>query len=170
MEPMTEETIMKAIADTLHSVRMGLLDEEEGKLRVAELEAKLDARQKNGNGHARAVDDWPDPVPLPTLPDAPPWNEALLPEVFRPAVMDIAERMQCAPDYIAAAFVVATGSVIGRSCSIRPKREDDWTVAPNLWGAAIGRPSELKTPSVNQAFRPLRRLVICIILIASLSR
>ena len=72
--------------------------------------------------------------------------------------MDIAERMQCPPDFIAAAAIVALGSVIGRRCGIRPKRHDDWTVVPNLWGAVIGRPGVLKSPAIQEALRPLHRL------------
>ena len=67
--------------------------------------------------------------------------------------MDIAERMQCPPDFPAAAAVVALGSVIGRRCGIRPKRQDDWMVVPNLWGAVIGRPVTRglpACPSVDQ--------------------
>ena len=72
--------------------------------------------------------------------------------------MDIAERMQCPPDFTAAAVIVALGSVIGRRCGIRPKRHDDWAVVPNLWGAVIGRPGVLKSPAIEEALRPLHRL------------
>jgi len=122
--------------------------------RIRELNEERRHAQAGENG----ASDWPEPEPLPALPAAPLWDEELLPEVFRPAVTDIAERMQCPPDYIAAALTVATSSVIGRTCAIRPEREDDWTVTPNLWGFACGPPSQMKTPAVNKAFAPLIRL------------
>jgi hypothetical protein len=51
---------------------------------------------------------WPEPTPLPDpLPKVARFNEALLPEVLRPWVMDIANRMQCPPDYPAVAALVA---------------------------------------------------------------
>jgi hypothetical protein len=72
--------------------------------------------------------------------------------------MDISERMQIPPDFSAAAAVVALGSIIGRGCGIYPKRHDDWLVAPNLWGAVVGRPSLMKTPAVSEGQKPLTRL------------
>jgi putative DNA primase/helicase len=87
-----------------------------------------------------------------------PFIPGLLPPALRPWVMDIAERMQCPPDFTGAAAIVALGSAIGRRCGIRPKRHDDWTVVPNLWGAVIGRPGVLKSPAVEETLRPLRRL------------
>jgi uncharacterized protein DUF3987 len=102
---------------------------------------------------------WPDPKPLPDgLPSVEPFIPGLLPPALRPWVMDIADRMQCSPDFPSAAAIVALGSVIGRRCGIRPKRRDDWTVVPNLWGAAVGRPGVMKSPAIEEALRPLRRL------------
>jgi Protein of unknown function (DUF3987) len=75
-------------------------------------------------------------------------------------VGDIAERMQCPPDFTAAAAIVVLGSVIGRRCGIRPNRHDDWTVIPNLWGAAIGRPGVMKSPAIEEALKPLHRLEV----------
>jgi putative DNA primase/helicase len=69
--------------------------------------------------------------------------------------MDVAERMQCPPDFPAVAVMIAAGSLIGRQIAIRPKRQDDWTVVANLWGAAIGRPSLMKSPALREALLPL---------------
>jgi putative DNA primase/helicase len=57
------------------------------------------------------------------------------------------------------AAVVAAAAVIGRKIAIRPKREDDWTVVPNLWGLVVGRPGIMKTPALQEALKPLYRLV-----------
>ena len=55
----------------------------------------------NGKDSAR---EWPQPQPLPDgLPSVPAFEAELLPEAFRPWVMDVAERMQCPPDYPAVA-------------------------------------------------------------------
>ena len=56
--------------------------------------------------------------------------------------------------------MVGLAAVIGRQVGIRPKRRDDRLVVPNLWGMVIGRPGLLKTPSLSEALRPLRRLEI----------
>jgi len=66
---------------------------------------------------------------------------------------------QCPLDFVAIAAIVAVGAVVGRQCTICPKRHDDWTVVPNLGGAVIGRPGIMKSPALDEACRPLQRLV-----------
>jgi Uncharacterized conserved protein len=106
-------------------------------------------------------EDWPDPDPLiADLKPVAPFDFNMLPESIRPWIADIANRMQCAPDYPAVAVMVALSSVVGRKLGICPKQKDDWLVVVNLWGALIGRPSGMKTPTLNEALRPLRRLEI----------
>jgi hypothetical protein len=107
------------------------------------------------------IDDWPDPEPLPNnLLPVPAMQPALLPEPFAPWLLDIAERMQCPLDYPAVGSLVALASVVGNQIAIRPKRHDDWSVVPNLFGAIVGRPGVLKSPSLEQALKPLHRLRI----------
>src|SRR5580658_6516828 len=103
--------------------------------------------------------DWPEPDAIPDgLPLVPAFDESLLPEVLRPWLSDVAERTQCPPEYAAVGALVALGAVVGRSCAIRPKRYDDWTVVPNLWGAVVGPPSSMKSPALTEALRPLAQL------------
>jgi hypothetical protein len=120
-------------------------------------------RAQAGNSHAEpnggvheAPTSWPDPAPLPEgLPSVQAFDPALLPDGLRPWVEDIAERMQAPMDYPAVGAVIAVGAVTGRQVGIRPKRHDDWTVVPNLWGGIVGRPGLLKTPALQEACRPL---------------
>jgi putative DNA primase/helicase len=102
---------------------------------------------------------WPDPVDLPvaTVPVKALQGD-MIPLPLRGWLMDIADRMQIPLDFIAAAVVVALGSVIGRGCAIHPKKLDDWLVVPNLWGMVIGRPSLMKTPAVSEGMCHLARL------------
>jgi hypothetical protein len=93
------------------------------------------------------------------LPDVMPFDARLLPYSFHGWIMDIAERMQCPPDFPAVAAMVALAGVVGRKIAIRPKRFDDWTVIPNLWGALIGRPSMMKTPPLKAIMKPLDKLI-----------
>ena len=103
--------------------------------------------------------DWPDPQPLPEgAPTVEAFPLALLPDVLRPWIADIADRLQCPPDYPAVAAIVALAAIVGRKVGIRPKRFDDWTVIPNLWGCIVGRPGLLKSPALNEALKPLHRL------------
>jgi hypothetical protein len=74
------------------------------------------------------------------------------------AVMDIAERMQCPPDFVGIPATIALGSVIGRKVGIRPQRKTDWFEVPNLWGCIVGRPGALKSPAMLEALKPLHRL------------
>ena len=71
------------------------------------------------------------------LPEVSPYRSDLLPKVVGNVVDDIAERMQCPPDFPAAAMVVAMAAVIGCRIGIRPRRFDNWLVVPNLWGLSL---------------------------------
>lgn len=103
---------------------------------------------------------WPDPLPLDNpLPDVLPFDPELLPCSLKNRIIDIAERMQCPIDFPAVATMIALAGVVGRKIGIRPKRFDDWTVIPNLWGALIGRPSLLKSPALKAAMQPVDTLI-----------
>lgn len=105
-------------------------------------------------------EQFADPQPLPSSrPAVQAFDDSLMPDPLRPWIADIAERMQCPPDFPAIGAMVALASVVGRQCAINPKQRDDWQVVPNLWGAIVGRPGQLKTPALKEAMRPLRRLV-----------
>jgi putative DNA primase/helicase len=102
---------------------------------------------------------WPEPQPIPSgLLPVEPFDDDMLPNIFRPWVSDIAERMQCPPDYSAVGALVALSSVVGRKLGINPKRFDDWIVFPNLWGMIVGRPGLMKSPALAQVIQPLERL------------
>jgi putative DNA primase/helicase len=89
----------------------------------------------------------------------PPFEDALLPEALRSWVADVGARVQCPPDFVAVGVMVSAAAVIGRKVAIRPKRQDDWAVVPNLWGLAVGPPGLMKSPALAEALRPLSRLV-----------
>jgi putative DNA primase/helicase len=114
--------------------------------------SKDDARQQLHNA-------WPDPCPLPEalLPVAS-FDLDLLPEKLRPWAADVAERMQCPPDFIGVSIMAAVGSVIGCKIVIKPKIEDDWQVVGNQWTLIVGRPGILKSPAMEESLKPLKRL------------
>lgn len=109
---------------------------------------------------ASTADDWPEPQPLPdgTLAQVEPFDMELLPERLRPWGKDIAERMQCPPDFVGATIMAELGVVIGRRVGIRPKARDDWTEYANLWLCIVGRPAVMKSPSMAAALAPLKAL------------
>ncbi|CCH01383.1 hypothetical protein FAES_3375 [Fibrella aestuarina BUZ 2] len=103
---------------------------------------------------------WFKPQPIenhlmPVLPLKP----EMIPEPLRPWLCDIAHRMKCPLDFVGASAVVMLSSLIGTRLTIKSKSKDNWTVVPNLWGAVIGGPSAMKTPSVSEVLKPLNRLI-----------
>lgn len=84
--------------------------------------------------------------------------ELMLPACIRDYIIDIAERQQCPPDFVAVTTLVGLASLLGRKALIRPKTNDDWTVTPNQWGVIIGRPSAMKSPSMKEALKPLKKI------------
>lgn len=103
--------------------------------------------------------EWPEPEPLRnTLLDVKPLALTHIPEPYRDWIADVAERMQCPVDFVAVAAIVTTASIIGTSCGIKPKQQDDWLVIPNLWGGIVGRPGMLKTPAVAEVMQVLKQL------------
>jgi hypothetical protein len=102
---------------------------------------------------------WPEPEDVPVaLPPVRPLEKGMLPEPFRAWLWDIAERTQTPADFVAVGAITAAAGIIGRKLTIRPKREDDWQVVPNLWGMVIGRPGLLKTNALEEAVKPVKRL------------
>lgn len=105
------------------------------------------------------LDGWPEPQPLPEgLPPVAEFDYDLVPDKLQPWAQDICERVQCAPDFVGAAIMAGLGSVIGRKLGIRPQARTDWTVTPNQWALVIGRPGVLKSPAMEAALSPLKRL------------
>ena len=109
--------------------------------------------------YAGSAGDQPEPRPIrDELLPVPPMPAAIIPAPFRAWLADIATRIGCPLDFVAVAAMVLVATVVGRKVAIRPKRHDDWTVVPNLWGGVVGRPGELKTPALEEVMRVLRRL------------
>lgn len=104
--------------------------------------------------------NWSEPYPLgESMPPAPNFDpKALLIEPLLTWSIDVAHRMCCPPDFIAATIIVVIGSIIGCRCVIQPKQCDDWIVVPNLWGMIVADVSSRKTPAITAALAPLRTL------------
>ena len=86
------------------------------------------------------------PMPLPPeLLPVEPFPMSALPEAFAPWVGDVAERMQCPPDFVAVPLVVAAASLVARHVGIRPQQRTDWLERGNLWALIVGRPGIMKS-------------------------
>src|SRR5262245_83387 len=109
----------------------------------------------------KQTDDWPEPKPLPSeLAPVESFTSDFLPDALAPWVEDIANRLQCSPDYVAVAALTSLGSLIGRRIGIKPQAKTDWVEIPNLWGCIIGRPGLLKSPAMMEALKPLHHLEV----------
>lgn len=84
----------------------------------------------------------------------------VIPESLKGWLTDIANRMQCPLEYPTIGAIVAASSIIGAGCAIRPKKNDDWEVIPNLWGGIVGRPSQMKSPALTEILKPLSKLEV----------
>jgi len=93
------------------------------------------------------TETWPKPEPLgDDLLPVPAFDLAMLPEAFRDHVADVANRMQVLIDLPAVCAVATLAGAVNRRALIQPKRADrSWVVTPNLWGAIIAPPGQLKT-------------------------
>jgi hypothetical protein len=98
------------------------------------------------------------PEPLPEIPTVTPFDYSYLPPTVRGYVKDIADRMQCPPDYLGVTVYAMLAAVIGRKVGIRPMKFDDWTVVPNLWAASVGNSGTLKSPAQAAALAPIKGL------------
>jgi putative DNA primase/helicase len=114
------------------------------------------SRKSHENSKAK---NWPEPKLLPSgLPAVHQFSLDFMPEPLVPWIDDVANRLQCPPDYVGIPSVIALGSVIGRRVGIKPQLKTDWFEVANLWGGIIGRPGMLKSPTMQEALKPLRRL------------
>lgn len=95
---------------------------------------------------------WPTPTPITSsLPAVEPFGRELLPERIRRYIYDVADRQQCPVDFVAVTALCGLAAMVGNRVRIAPKRNDDWQVVPNLWGAIVGRPSAMKSPAMRSA-------------------
>ena len=106
---------------------------------------------------AEAKENVPQNLPDPR-PQVMRFQDKMLPESLRHYVLDVADRQQSQPDFVAVAAIVGLSGLLGRKALMCPKQHDDWTVTPNQWGAIIGRPSAMKSPSMKAALKPLHQI------------
>ncbi len=66
--------------------------------------------------------------------------------------------MQCPVDFAAVGALVMVAAIVGRKIGIRPMKNNDWTVIPNLWGAVVGNSGIMKSPTLNEVLSPIKKL------------
>lgn len=104
-----------------------------------------------------AVREAPRPLPAELLP-VEPFPIDALPDALRPWVADVAERMQCPPDFVAVPLIVGAASLAARHVAVRLRERDDWQETGNLWALVVGRPGVMKSPALHAALATLERM------------
>lgn len=126
---------------------------------IARLDAYTEANKHQALPDWKAEQEWLDPEKIDTaLRPVHRLPVEMLPPAFAEWIQDVAYRMQSPLEYAAVAAIVMAGAVIGSACGVRPKRNDDWTVYPNLWGIITGPPGSLKSPVLAEMVAPLHKL------------
>lgn len=126
-----------------------------GLLHIHDLKEFLDLSQPNNSG---TLFKSPQRI-SPALRSVPNLDFNHLPISIRDAVTDLADRLQCPPDYLVVAMLCAAGAVIGNKVGIFPYANDEsWEVYPALWGGIVGDPGTKKTPALQAAHKPLNHL------------
>ena len=96
--------------------------------------------------------DWPEPKSIESqLPTVKKLTPDMLPEAIRDYVFDVADRQQSPVDFVAVSALCGLATLAGNTVRIKPKRNDDWLITPNIWAAIIGRPSAMKSPALKAA-------------------
>jgi hypothetical protein len=101
---------------------------------------------------------WPERQQLTERPTAPSLPERMIPAPFQARVRDVATRACIPLEMVACPIINAAGAVVGRQMGIRPSRNDNYIVVPNLWGGVIARPGAMKTYGIEEAIKPLKAL------------
>lgn len=101
--------------------------------------------------------DWPDPVPLrASLPEAPVFDMAMLPDAYQDFARDTAERMGVPYDYLGVPLMLASAAALGSGWAICPKAKDKgWKQTAVLWGGIVAPPGAKKSPCLQLVSKPL---------------
>lgn len=108
-------------------------------------------------GQTSTVSPWPLPDRLDTVRPAPPLDLHLLPVEIARTAEDTAERLQCPVDFSVFPTIAALAALAGREAGIRPRSKDDWVERLAFWIVCVAPPSQMKTPALKDAMRPVYR-------------
>ncbi|MEA3521359.1 MAG: YfjI family protein [Campylobacterota bacterium] len=86
------------------------------------------------------------------------FTEDMVPEPLRRWTLDNCMQAEGSLNYGAVGAIITAGTLIGYRVRVKPKRNPEWKVTPNLWGMAIGEPSARKSPVIDQFLKPLHTL------------
>ena len=112
-----------------------------------------------GTGGSPSPVDPIEPVDLWAKFDPPTLPRGLLPQVIEDFAFDRGTAMGCDMSGIAVGALAVCAGAIPDNIKLQPKQHDtEWLEAARLWVALVGSPSTMKTPMMNAAAKPLRRI------------
>ncbi len=85
------------------------------------------------------------------------FTKKMIPKPIRRWTLDNCLQTEGSLNYAAVSAIIVCANLIGCRCQVKPKRNADWKVTPNLWGMLIGNPSARKSPVADQFLKPLRK-------------
>lgn len=88
----------------------------------------------------------------------PPLPRGLLPPVIEQFAVVQGEYMGADPAGLAMAALTVCAASLPDSAKLRVKPGEGWAESARLWSALIGTPSAKKSPIINEAARPLKRI------------
>lgn len=102
---------------------------------------------------------YPAPLDLWARYEAPELPLRLLPQIIERFALRHAEMMGADPAGLAMAALAVCGAALTDDIAVQVKRHDPtWRESARLWVGLVGAPSMKKTPIMNAALRPLRRI------------
>lgn len=100
-----------------------------------------------------------DPVDLWAKFDPPTPPRGVLPEVIEAFAFDRGMAMGCDMGGLAVSALAVCAAAISDSIKLQPKKYDTgWQESARLWVAPVGSPSTMKSPMMDAAVKPLRRI------------
>lgn len=106
-------------------------------------------------------ENWKEPVQIKSelLPVHKITKEMLPLDVYRYCEDEAKRADNMTFDLVAVCLLTSLGALIGARVAIKPKKLDDYTIVPNLWGGIIAPPSSKKSPAISAGTRHLDCLV-----------
>jgi hypothetical protein len=118
----------------------------------------LARKHSPGWSYGEAVDPV-EPVDLWAKFDPPTLPRGVLPEVIEAFAFDRGMAMGCDMAGLAASALAVCAAAIPDGIKLQPKKHDIyWLESARLWFAPVGSPSTMKTPMMDAAVKPLRRI------------
>ncbi|MGB4063345.1 MAG: DUF3987 domain-containing protein [Azonexus sp.] len=90
--------------------------------------------------------------------DQPVLDLAAIPPAIRAFCDNVAARIPAPIEYVVSSVLCVMGAAIGTRCGIAVKKNDPWTIVPNLWCLCVGEPSSGKSPCMSAAVSPYQKL------------